>query len=105
MWGSIDTVLGSEWSKVLTPRERDVVLLVARGLSNNEVARELGLSVATVEFHMRSIFQKLTPVLQASETAVAEAVLAAQQRVESQHSPHCQNDPPPTAINERPISQ
>ena len=86
MWGSIDMVLGSEWSKVVSPREREVVLLVARGLSNKEVARELGLSAATVEFHMRSIFQKLTRVLQEGETAEAEAVLAAQQRVESQHS-------------------
>jgi len=86
MWGSIDMVLGSEWSKVLSPREREVVLLVARGLSNKEVARELRLSDATVEFHMRGIYQKLMPVLQQGETAEAEAVLAAQQRAGSRQS-------------------
>ncbi len=37
-----------------------------------------------MKFHMRSIFQKLTPVLQQDETAEAEAVLAAQQRIASQ---------------------
>ena len=40
-------------------RHREVALLVARGLSNKEVARELGISGGTVKIHMHSIFQKL----------------------------------------------
>lgn len=58
MVGSIDMVL-DVWSKVLTPREREVALLVARGLSNKEVARELGLCDGTVKIHLHRIFQKL----------------------------------------------
>ena len=48
-----------EWSKLLSPREREVALLVVRGLSNKEVARELGLSDGTVKAHLHNIFQKL----------------------------------------------
>ena len=59
MGGSIDMVLGDEWSKVLSPREREVALLVARGLTNKEVARELGLCDGTVKIHLHNIFQKL----------------------------------------------
>jgi two-component system, NarL family, nitrate/nitrite response regulator NarL len=56
---SIETVLGEKWSKLLSPREREVGVLVARGLTNKEVARELGLSEGTVKMHVHSIFQKL----------------------------------------------
>ena len=59
MAGSIELVLGGEWSKVLTPRERQVAFLVARGLSNKDVARELGLSEGTVKIHLHNVFQKL----------------------------------------------
>jgi DNA-binding CsgD family transcriptional regulator len=47
------------WWKNLSPREDEVALLVARGLSNKEVARELGISDGTVKIHMHSILQKL----------------------------------------------
>lgn len=59
MVGSIDMVLGGEWSRVLTPRERQVAFLVTRGLSNKDVARELGVSEGTVKIHVHNIFQKL----------------------------------------------
>jgi DNA-binding NarL/FixJ family response regulator len=55
---SIDMVL-DVWSKVLTPREREVTLLVARGLKNKEVALELGVSNGTVKIHSLNIFRKL----------------------------------------------
>jgi len=47
------------WWNNLSPREGEVALLVSRGLSNKEVARELGISGGTVKSHMHSIFQKL----------------------------------------------
>lgn len=43
----------------LTPRERDVLALVAQGRSNAGVAQELVVSVAAVERHVTSIFDKL----------------------------------------------
>ena len=42
----------------LTERERDVLTRVARGLSNKEIAGELGISVRTVESHRDSLMRK-----------------------------------------------
>jgi DNA-binding CsgD family transcriptional regulator len=43
----------------LTPRESQVLALVADGLSNKAIASRLGLSDETVKFHLASIFGKL----------------------------------------------
>nr|WP_226356609.1 helix-turn-helix transcriptional regulator [Pseudonocardia sp. ICBG601] len=51
------TVLPAE--VVLTPREREVVALVARGRTNREIAAELVLSHRTVEGHVGRILTKL----------------------------------------------
>ncbi|WP_020422474.1 response regulator transcription factor [Amycolatopsis sp. ATCC 39116] len=45
---------------VLTPRELEVLTLVARGRSNAEIAAELTLSEATVKTHVARIFAKLS---------------------------------------------
>jgi DNA-binding NarL/FixJ family response regulator len=43
----------------LTPREAEVLRLLARGLSNDDVAHELVLSVRTVERHVANIYVKI----------------------------------------------
>ena len=43
----------------LTPREREVVVLIARGFTYRETAGELGMAVKTLENHIHSIFEKL----------------------------------------------
>ncbi|QJW38333.1 response regulator [Cellulosimicrobium protaetiae] len=42
-----------------TPREREVLLAVARGLSNREIGAELHLTEATVKSHVRSLLTKV----------------------------------------------
>ena len=46
-------------SELLTPRELDIVLLLAQGMSNDEIARELVLEQSTVKSHLARILPKL----------------------------------------------
>lgn len=46
-------------SVVLSPRERDVLSLIAKGFRNKEIANQLELSVRTVESYRESIMKKL----------------------------------------------
>jgi two-component system, NarL family, nitrate/nitrite response regulator NarL len=59
---------GDEAAPPLTPREAEILTLVGQGMSNKAVARELGISVHTVKFHLEALFAKL------EATSRAEAV-------------------------------
>ena len=58
----------------LTSREREVLALVAAGISNKGIARELQVSPNTVKFHIAAILDKL------DAASRAEAVVAALRR-------------------------
>ncbi|MGW6942789.1 response regulator [Streptomyces xanthophaeus] len=63
----------------LTPREREIWQLLATGLDNAEIARELDISVSTVKNHITGIFGKLgvrdraQAVIAAYESGLVEA--------------------------------
>jgi DNA-binding NarL/FixJ family response regulator len=44
---------------MLTARELDVAILVAKGLSNKEIARRLGTAEGTVKAQLHNIYEKL----------------------------------------------
>jgi len=43
----------------LTPREREIALLVRTGLSNKQIARQLTVSEGTIKVHLHNVFEKL----------------------------------------------
>ena len=57
--GSIDVAAVDEDLDRLTEREREVMRLIARGYAYKEVAKELFISIKTVETHMSSVLRKL----------------------------------------------
>jgi DNA-binding NarL/FixJ family response regulator len=60
-------------TRLLTLRERQVVLLIAEGLPNKEVGRRLDLSEGTVKIHLHNIYQKLQVNNRTSLAALAIA--------------------------------
>ncbi len=48
----------SDDGNILSPREEEVLRWVARAMSNKEVARELKISVATVDRHVVNMLEK-----------------------------------------------
>lgn len=57
---------------VLTDREHEVLLLIARGLTTQEIGDQLGLSPNTVKSHSRSLFTKLEAHNRVQALAVAK---------------------------------
>ncbi|MER6350024.1 response regulator [Streptomyces sp. NPDC001595] len=56
----------------LTPRERDILGHLVRGLTNRDIARTLFISEATVKTHLRRIYDKLDVTTRAAAVAVAK---------------------------------
>lgn len=51
--------LPDEPIRTLTEKERQILILLAKGLTNKEIAKQLGLSLQTVKTHVSHILQKL----------------------------------------------
>jgi DNA-binding NarL/FixJ family response regulator len=67
--GGVESAFGDAGdARLLTAREREILELMAEGLSNRIIARRLGISSHTVKFHVASILAKLRA------TSRAEAV-------------------------------
>ncbi len=62
----------------LSPRERETIVLLARGASNKEIARELNLAESTVKIHVQGILRKLNLAsrVQAAVYAVEHGLVA-----------------------------
>jgi DNA-binding CsgD family transcriptional regulator len=57
-----DASPAAEGNVPLTPRELEVLALLAEGASNKMIARRLGISVHTAKFHVGSVIDKLDAV-------------------------------------------
>jgi DNA-binding CsgD family transcriptional regulator len=64
----------SHWPGELTPREREVLRLVARGRTNREVAHALWISPHTVRTHLENVFEKLGVTSRAAAVARVSGV-------------------------------
>jgi two-component system, NarL family, response regulator NreC len=54
-----ETAVAEDTEEDLTPREREVLIQIAEGLTNPEIADELSISVKTVDRHRENIMRKL----------------------------------------------
>lgn len=61
----------------LSPRENEIIIMLARGASNKEIARELDLAESTVKIHVQGILRKLNLVsrVQAAVYAVEHGLV------------------------------
>jgi DNA-binding NarL/FixJ family response regulator len=68
---------GRDQSEMLTPREREILQLLADGLSNGDVAERLFISQETVKSHVRHILTKLEADTRTQAVAIAlrEAII------------------------------
>ena len=55
----------------LSPRQQDILAAITRGLSNDDIARQLGISVPRVKEHAKAIFQKIGAANRAEAVAIA----------------------------------
>ncbi|MBG6146439.1 DNA-binding NarL/FixJ family response regulator [Labrenzia sp. EL_142] len=67
----------TEFLAPLTPRQKQVTMLVIQGKSNRQIAEEFGISIATVKDHVHAVLQRLNlpsrrAVMAASQAATRQ---------------------------------
>jgi LuxR family transcriptional regulator, maltose regulon positive regulatory protein len=65
---------GGACKEPLSPRERNILQLIAEGQSNKEIARTLGVAPETVKSHVKNIFVKLDVERRAQAVARAQSL-------------------------------
>ena len=55
----------------LSPRQREMLSAITRGLSNDDIAKQLGISKASVKTHILALFQKLGAANRSEAVAIA----------------------------------
>jgi DNA-binding NarL/FixJ family response regulator len=75
--GTMTAAAGDAGNRSLTPKEREVLALLAQGRSNRQIAETLFISGATVKTHLEHLYEKLgvKDRQQAIATALAEGLL------------------------------
>jgi DNA-binding CsgD family transcriptional regulator len=66
--------LGAEPDVALTPRELEVLALLAEGASNKLIGRRLGISAHTAKYHVASLLEKLDAVSRTDAVAHAARI-------------------------------
>lgn len=85
-----DCEIGEGWSyDLLTKRERDVVALVAKGLTNRDIGEHLQLSEHTIKNYLLSVFEKLGV---STRIELALHISARQQRLAEQSEAFSEKD-------------
>jgi NarL family two-component system response regulator LiaR len=79
---------GSAWQlrEVLSEREQEVAILAVRGMTNKEIAVQLGISAKTVKTHLQNVFQKLKVRRRVQLSALSQQ-LASSPALATLHSP------------------
>jgi LuxR family maltose regulon positive regulatory protein len=54
-----EQVTAEDVQEMLTEREREVVVLAAQGMSNEQIGQQLALALGTVKWHLHNIYEKL----------------------------------------------
>lgn len=77
------TIVNNAHPEKLTPREREIILQLASGASNKEIARKLDLAESTVKIHVQGILRKLNLAsrVQAAVYAVEHGFVTEQAKV------------------------
>jgi two-component system nitrate/nitrite response regulator NarP len=57
--GELEEAFGDRGRPALSPRERELIRFVRRGLRNREIASELGVTEGTVKVYLHAVFEKL----------------------------------------------